>query len=164
MAFMRRDVNIGLLILIIVAAIVFSGFSVYYQTTFQNVSLEYKNKLEQLSKVSTELTKQKEELNTTYSLRVKAEQDRETLDTRYNEVRGENDQLIRDNTNLRLDLSGTKIELAVTQTDLENKRVQLAQSQADLAAANSKITSLNNDLDKVCVGYAAKNNGVEHEE
>ncbi|MBU3896298.1 hypothetical protein KKG36_03245, partial [Patescibacteria group bacterium] len=84
---MKKDVNFGLLVLIIASIILFSGFSVYYQTTFKDVSLEYKEKLEQLSKVTTELSTQKQALNETYSLRIKAEQDKKTLDSRYNEVR-----------------------------------------------------------------------------
>ena len=40
--------------------------------------MEYKEKLEQLSKVTTELSTQKQALNETYSLRIKAEQDKET--------------------------------------------------------------------------------------
>src|SRR3989344_5691679 len=108
MAFMKRDVNIGLLVLIIAAAIIFSSFSVYYQSTFKNVSLEYKNKLEQLGQTTTELSKQKQELNQTYSLRVKAEQDKNTLDAKYTEVRDENEQLSGDNTNLRLEVASTK--------------------------------------------------------
>src|SRR3989344_9653050 len=100
MAFMKRDVNIGLLILIIAAVIVFSSFSVYYQSTFKNVSLDYLNKLEQLNRVTSELSKQKQELNQTYSLRTKAEEDKKTLDVKYTEVRDENEQPSSDNTNM----------------------------------------------------------------
>ena len=155
MAFMKRDVNIGLLILIIAAVIVFSSFSVYYQSTFKNVSLDYQNKLEQLGQVTAELSKQKQELNQTYSLRVKAEEDRKTLDVKYTEVRDENQQLSGDNTNLRSEVSSTKNQLAEAQIELESKKVQLAQTQADLSAANSKISSLNSDLDDVCTALIA---------
>ncbi|MDP6265645.1 MAG: hypothetical protein QF584_02645, partial [Candidatus Woesearchaeota archaeon] len=78
MSFMKRDVNLGLLILIIVSIVLFSGFSVYYETSFKDVSLEYQEKLEQLSQVTKELVTKRQELNETYSLRVKAEQDKQT--------------------------------------------------------------------------------------
>ncbi|MAE42593.1 hypothetical protein CMO93_02385 [Candidatus Woesearchaeota archaeon] len=163
MAFMKRDVNIGLLILIIASIIVFSGFSVYYQTTFKDVSLEYQSKLEQLGTVTTELATQKQALNETYSLKKKAEQDREVLDVRYKDVRDENEKISTDNTNLRLEITNTKNDLGVAQSDLENKKVQLAQTQADLSDANSRISSLNSKLDEVCSSYTALNGEVEHD-
>ena len=160
---MKRDVNIGLLILIIASIIVFSGFSVYYQTTFKDVSLEYQSKLEQLGTVTTELATQKQALNETYSLKKKAEQDREVLDVRYKDVRDENEKISTDNTNLRLEITNTKNDLGVAQSDLENKKVQLAQTQADLSDANSRISSLNSKLDEVCSSYTALNGEVEHD-
>ena len=105
MAFMKRDVKLGLLILIIVSIVLFTGFSVYYQTTFQDVSLEYQEKLQQLGDVTQELSSKRIELNETYSLRVKAEQDREVLDVRYKDVSDEN-------SGLRSEILSTKLELA----------------------------------------------------
>src|SRR3989339_845138 len=107
MAFMKKDVNLGLLVLIIAAIIVFSGFTVYYQTSFRDISLDYKTKLEQLQQVTKDLTTQKKELNETYSLRQKAGQDRKALDSSYREVSDENDQLKNDNSNLRSELGST---------------------------------------------------------
>ena len=80
MTFMKKDVNLGLLVLIIASVLLFSGFSVYYQTAFKDVSLEYQEKLGQLSEVTEQLSSKRQELNETYSMRVKAEQDKQTLD------------------------------------------------------------------------------------
>ena len=162
MAFMKRDVNIGLLILIIASIIVFSGFSVYYQTTFKDVSLEYQNKLEQLGAVTKELTTQKQELNETYSVRKKAEEDRKVLDVRYKDVRDENEKISADNTNLRLEITSTKSELGEKTAKLSATENLLAQTQTSLSAANSKISSLNSKLDEVCVDYTTLNSGTEH--
>jgi chromosome segregation ATPase len=142
MAFMKKDVNLGLLILIVVSLLLFGGFSVYYQTTFKDVSLECKEQVEQLSDVTKQLSSKRQELNETYSLRVKAEQDKQTLDVRYNEVRGENDNLKSDNTNLRSEVSSTKSQLAEKTVELGTTKSLLAQTQASLSAANSEITSL----------------------
>ncbi len=139
MAFMKKDVNLGLLVLIIAAILVFSGFTVYYQTSFRDISLEYKTKLEQLQKVTKDLTTQKKELNETYSLKQKAEQDRKALDSGYREVRDENDQLKNDNSNLRLELSSTKSDLGEKTARLDATQNILAQTQVDLASANSKV-------------------------
>ncbi|MBW2976557.1 hypothetical protein KY347_03875 [Candidatus Woesearchaeota archaeon] len=149
MAFMRKDVNFGLMILIAVSILLFAGFSVYYQTTFKSVSLEYKDKLEQLSQVTSELASQRQMLNETYTLRVKAEQDKETLDARYNEVRGENENLKDDNTNLRSEVSSVKSQLAEKSAELDVTKNLLSQTQASLSAANSQISSLKSKADNL---------------
>ena len=155
MAFMKKDVNLGLLVLIIASIILFSGFTVYYQTTFKDVSLEYQNKLEQLSTVTQELATQKQALNETYSLRIKAEQDKETLDARYKDVSDENE-------NLRSELISTKSELAEKKVKLTATENLLSQTQASLSAANSEISSLKSrvsnlkeDIDRICTKLSA---------
>lgn len=163
MAFMKKDVNLGLLVLIIASIIMFSGFSVYYQTTFKDVSLEYKEKLEQLGKVTTELSTQKQALNETYSLRIKAEQDKKTLDSRYNEVRDENSNLLADNSNLRSEVSSTKSELGEKSAQLSATQSLLANVQSELSSEKSKVSSLNSKLDDVCDDYTTLNGGVEHD-
>jgi len=162
MAFMKRDVNFGLLILIIVSIVLFSVFSVYYQTTFQDVSLEYKTKLEQLSQVTSELGAKRQELNETYSLRVRAEEDKKVLDQRYKDVSDENVKLDADNANLASEVSSTKIQLAEKSSQLDATKTLLAQTQSSLSAANGEITALKSqrsnlkdDRDRICVKLIA---------
>jgi|TARA_B100000315_G_scaffold44591_1_gene39468 chromosome segregation ATPase len=160
---MKRDVNLGLLILIIVSIVLFSGFSVYYETSFKDVSLEYQEKLEQLSQVTKELVTKRQELNETYSLRVKAEQDKQTLDARYNEVRGENDQLSTDNTNLRSEVINIKSDLAEKSAQLDVTRNLLAQTQSQLSSAEAERDKYRSRWDTVCDAYTSLNGGVEHD-
>ncbi|MCH8003937.1 MAG: hypothetical protein IH934_04885 [Nanoarchaeota archaeon] len=162
MAFMKRDVNLGLLILIIVSIVLFSGFSVYYQTTFKDVSLEYQNKLNQLGQVTKELSSKRLELNETYSLRVKAEEDKKVLDQRFNDVRDENTRISADNTNLRSEVSSTKSQLAEKSSQLDATKTLLAQTQSSLSAANGEITALKSqrsnlkdDRDRICAKLIA---------
>ena len=65
MSVMKRDVNLGLLLLIVAALLMFSGFTVYYQTTFKKVSENYDAKLNELQKVSNELESKRSQLNET---------------------------------------------------------------------------------------------------
>ena len=162
MAFMRRDVNLTLLVLIIISIVIFAGFSVYYQTRFKDVSLEYKNKLEQLGKVTTELTTQKQQLNETYSLRVKAEEDKKTLDSRYRDASQENEQFRKDNDDLRAEITATKSQLGEKTAQLDATKGLLAQVQASLASANSEVSSLKSkvnglqdDVKRICTKLAA---------
>ena len=163
MAFMKKDVNLGLMVLIVASIILFSGFSVYYQTTFKDVSIEYQTKLDHLSQVTNELSSKRQELNETYSLRIKAEEDRKVLDSRYKDASIENDNLRSDNTNLRSEVSSTKSQLAEKSAKLAATENLLAQTQSSLSSANSKISSLNSKLDDVCDDYTPLNGGVEHD-
>ena len=142
MAFMKRDVNLGLLILIIVSIVLFSGFSVYYQTSFKDVSLEYQNKLDQLGQVTQELSSKRQELNETYSLKIRAEEDKKVLDERYKDASDENTKLNSDNTNLRLEVRSTKSKLTEKKFEHDATKTLLSQTQSSLSSANSEISSL----------------------
>lgn len=162
MAFMKKDVNFGLLLLIVATLLLFSGFTVYYQTNFKNVVAEYHDKLEQLQGVTTELSAEKEKLNETYQLRVKAEKDVKALDSQYRILSNERDQLESDRNKLQSELSTTKTTLAETQTKLgqtETKlsqtQTQLSQTQAELSSKKSKIDNLKDDIDALCATIAS---------
>lgn len=162
MAFMKKDVNLGLLLLIIATLLLFSGFTVYYQTNFKNVVTEYHDKLEQLEEVTTELGTEKTKLNETYQLRVKAEKDVEALDVQYRLLGDERDQLESDKNKLQVELSSTKTELAETETKLSQTQTILSQTQDSLRAANARISSLNDrmddledDIDALCANIAS---------
>jgi chromosome segregation ATPase len=147
MAFMRRDVNFGLLILIIATLILFSGFTVYYQTNFKNVVTEYNDKLEQLKKVTSDLESEKIKLNQTYQLRVKAERDMKALDTQYRLLSDERDQLENDKNKLQSELLATKATLSETEAKLSQTQTLLSQTQDSLKTANARISSLNSRID-----------------
>lgn len=164
MAFMKKDVNVVLLALIVVAILVFSGFTVYYQTTFQDVSLEYKNKLEQLQKVTSDLSTQKQQLNETYALRVKAEQDKKALDQSYKDLSDERNQLESDKASLETELITTKGDLAEKSVQLQSTQNQLASTVAELGSVKAQRDSYKNDLEEVCSDYTTLNSGTKHEE
>ena len=167
MAFMKKDVNLGLLILIVASIILFAGFSVYYQSTFKDISIDYKNKLDNLSKVTQELGIQKQRLNETYSMRVKAEQDIKTLDKNYREINDENEKLNTDNTNLRTEVSSTKSELGeksarleATQSLLGQKESELITVKSDRDAYKAQRDNYKTKKDNVCAYLTAQ--GLSH--
>jgi len=164
MAFMKKDVNVVLLFLIVASILVFSGFTVYYQTTFQDVSLEYKNKLEQLQKVTSDLSAQKQQLNETYALRVKAEQDKKALDQSYKDLSDERNQLESDKASLETELITTKGDLAEKSMQLQSTQNQLASTVAELGSVKAQRDSYKNDLEEVCNDYTTLNSGTKHEE
>lgn len=163
MAFMKKDINVVLLALIAASILIFSGFTVYYQTTFKDVSLEYKNKLEQLQKVTSDLSTQKQQLNETYALRVKAEQDKKALDQSYKDLSDERNRLESDKASLETELITTKGDLAEKSAQLQSTQNQLASTQAELGSVKARKDTLEKDLAEVCADYKTAT-GQVHEE
>ena len=163
MAFMKRNVNLGLLFLIVASLVLFTGFAVYYQTTLKSITIEYNTKLNDLQKVTKELGLQKTALNETYELKIKAERDRSALDSQYRDISDENLQLEKDKTSLMVEVAQTKSELGAAQTDLESKKTLLAKVQADLEIEKSRVSSLKDDIEDLCASIGDPE-GLIHEE
>src|SRR3989338_4693861 len=115
MGVMKRDVNLGLLLLIVAALIMFSGFTVYYQTTFKNVSKSFEIKLKELETITSELEAKRGALNETSTQLQLRKQQEESLSQKFTDVRSEKDQLEADKKKLELELASTKTTLAQTQ-------------------------------------------------
>jgi chromosome segregation ATPase len=162
MAFMKKDVNFGLLVMIIVSIALFSGFSVYYQTTFKDVSLEYQQKLEQLGQVTEELGDKRQELNETYSLRVKAEEDKRALDERYQDVSGENALLSSELISTKSDLAAKSSELVETKNSLARTQDSLDSAKMEVGSLKAKRDNLQSDKDELCTYLESQ--GLSHDE
>lgn len=148
MAIIKKDVNVGLLLLIVAALLMFSGFTVYYQTTFKNVSKSFETKLKELESVSKELESKRGQLNeTSIQLQLKKQKE-DDLSKKFTDVRGERDQLESDKKKLEVDLAATKGVLSATVAELEKIKSQLA-AQVQLAQElNRQVLNLKSDVDK----------------
>ena len=149
MAVMKKDVNLGLLLLIVAALLMFSGFTVYYQTTFKNVSKSFEIKIKELEGVSKELESKRGLLNeTSIQLQLK-QQKEEDLSAKFTDVRGERDQLTTDKKKLEGDLASTKANLASTSAQLANTQSQLAVTLTDLAKKTADLNNALSDITKL---------------
>lgn len=156
MSVMRRDVNLGLLLLIVAALIMFSGFTVYYQTTFKNLSATYNNQLQELGKVTKDLEEKRGALNETSVQLQLRQQKEEDLSKKFTDVRSERDQFESDKKKLDADLGSTKSSLSATLKELENTKTELDSTKSRLAAEiqlaqdlNSQVLSLKADVDRI---------------
>lgn len=160
MAVMKRDINLGLLLLIVAAIVMFSGFTVYYQTTFKNISNSYEIKLKELERVSKDLESKRGQLNeTNIQLQLKKQKE-EDLSKKYVDTESQRSQLETDKKKVELDLAGTKASLAATEGKLSQTQTQLA-AQIELAQQlNAQVISLKNDIDRF-KPYLAKYNCID---
>ena len=149
MAIMKRDVNLGLLLLIVAALLMFSGFTVYYQTTFKNISKNYDTKLKELEVVSKELDSKRGLLNET-SVQLQLNNQKEAdLSKKFVDTKSEKDQLEVDKKALQTELTSTKLTLAQTQTDLEQKKATINQLSVQIADMSNQILGLKADIDRL---------------
>ncbi len=149
MAVMKRDVNLGLLLLIVAALLMFSGFTVYYQTTFKNLSVTYQNELKALGTVTKELETKRGQLNESSIQLQLRKQKEEDLSKKFTDVRSERDQLETDKKKLEVELASTKSQLSATLADLSNTKNQLT-AQIKLAQdLNQQVLNLKSDVTRL---------------
>ena len=143
---MRRDVNIGLLLLIVAALLMFSGFTVYYQTTFKNLSTTYQNELKELDKTEKELESKRNALNeTSIQLQLKKQKE-EDLSKQFVDTKSDKDKLESDKKKLEVDLATTKAQLQSTSAQLSSTQNQLADQATKAAQLTTQVTSLQSQI------------------
>jgi chromosome segregation ATPase len=153
MTYMKRNVNLILLFLLIIMISSLVGLTTYYQTTFKVLSSNYKTKLAELEEITTNLQLEKSKLNQTYyQLQIKTERETD-LSTKYSTLRKIKEQLETEKASLEDELATTKSELSHKKIELTNVQLQLSQIQlqlmkleAELQTANDRITDLEEDL------------------
>jgi chromosome segregation ATPase len=149
MAIMKKDVNFGMFVLIIATLFVFAGFTSYYQSTFENLTSEYRIKLSELGLVTENLQEEKVKLNqTSLQLKIKAEREQD-LSNKYDDMRGIKEQLEVDKAALESDLAATKSDLATTSAELSTTKDSLVEKTAALSSALAEVDSLKSERDSL---------------
>ncbi|MBS3142378.1 hypothetical protein J4464_03235 [Candidatus Woesearchaeota archaeon] len=155
MNYFRRNVNLFLLFMIILLIASFTGFTIYYKNTYENLLTTYFELRQEHDKTAEELSLRRAQLNATleeFELKQEREQ---SLSTKYSDIRDVNAELANDLAGVRKDLSDTQGELATAKSDLASKEVtitDLNKQNSDLKTVNSALKS---DLDNVCDAYTA---------
>jgi len=138
MAIMKKDVNFVFFILIIATVVSFAGFTAYYQVSFRNINEEYNTKLAELNKVTKDLLEKKSVLLQTSTELDTTKKGREELGDKYNEVKGERDdlQIERDTLTEKLYQTKSQLEQKKAQVTQLSTRVTVAEAEADKFKAN----------------------------
>lgn len=146
MTYMKRNVNLILLFLLIIIISSLVGLTTYYQTTFKVLSSSYKTKLAELEEITTNLQTEKSKLNqTSYQLQIKT--DRETdLSTKYSTLRKIKEQLETEKAQLEGELATTKTDLAHKKIELTNVQLQLSQIQIQLATKEAELKDAQDEI------------------
>ena len=164
MSYIKRNVNIFLLLLVIIILGTLAGLTTYYQTTYKNLSISYGEKLNQLNELNYNLTAAKAQLaQLNEDLKVKSEVNKQ-FDVLYANISQYNDRLSTNyqTTKTELidyisklkksdtDLASTKEQLEVARTDLKHEMNYSAKLDIEIKSLKSDICGLKTRLNETC--------------
>ena len=140
MAYMKRNVNLGFFLLLVATLISLAGLSLYYQTTFKDLYVDYKGRIDDLKNVSSTLGTERTKLEqTSQELILKEEREKE-LSMQYTGLRTEKEKLENEKAKLQT-------QLAATTSELTQKRAELFTAQSNLATAQAELITTKTSLD-----------------
>jgi len=140
MGYLKRNINILLIIIAVIAVGYTLTVTTYYQSTFQNVTLKYYEQVEEYEQLISNFQEREQKLNETRFDLTRRTQDVSKLNVLYTDVVDERDTL-------ETDLSSTRSTLVSTESELSTKKIQLSNLQADLAVIEDKVDTLASRVD-----------------
>lgn len=155
--FMKKNVNMGLLFLLIATLVCFAAFAIYYQQTYLGLINEYENKTGEAKSLLDTLQYEKLRLNqTSYQLSVKSEREK-GLSTEYETVRTAKEKLELEKATLQSNLEVTKSDLAqkeaeltLTKNSLEAEKARVAEKETEISSLNSRVSQLTAEKNALC--------------
>lgn len=90
---LKRDININLLAIIILAVGVYIVSSVFYNQSVKSMQEDYEKKVEHLQEIEKRLTLKEEKINELLKSKDLIEKDKEILEKSYLEIQNENQDL-----------------------------------------------------------------------
>ena len=140
--FLKRDVNIKLVLIIVVLVAAIAVFSAFYQTKFKNISIDYENKTKQLEKITAKAV-----FGETKSFELAQQQDnikkdKEALEQNYKSIDTEN-------RGLKNELASTAAELAITKSQLSEARAKFDILQGRFNEVDQSLVNANDDISRL---------------
>lgn len=150
LAFLKKDMNLKLIFLILALIIAIAGFSIFYQNKFKGISTDYENKTQQLEKITAKAVSEEAKVQEISQQQENIKQDKEALESRYNEITSENQALKKDLDSIRLELEKTKSELADKTSMFNLLQTRFDQVEGSLIKANDEISMLSAKVKELC--------------
>ncbi|MBI2135410.1 hypothetical protein HYU09_05445 [Candidatus Woesearchaeota archaeon] len=91
--FLKKDVNMGLLFIVLLAVIMFVFSSVFYNKSINGMQEDYGKKVENLQEIEKRLMAKEERINELLKSKDLMEKDKEILEKSYLEIESENQDL-----------------------------------------------------------------------
>ena len=141
MAYMKRNVNLLLMILLLVVLLSMVILTTFYQSTYRNLTISYDEKTSALTELSQNFSSKLTELNRTTTQLQISSGDKQQLDSLYQ-------QLETDRNKLTVDLSSTKTRLSDTQNSLDTTEAELLDAKDQIFDQGEEIVLLNDQVSR----------------
>mgnify|MGYP001010063000 CR=1 FL=1 len=133
MAYLKRNINLLLLVLCVLLIGFTLSITSYSQNQFETITVQYYDRVNEYKGVIDELQDREQALNTTSFELTRKTQDSAKLNELYSSVEAERDDL--------------ELTLKATQTDLSQTKAQLSAAQSTISNRDVEIKLLTNDAD-----------------
>src|SRR3989344_420082 len=138
MAYLKKNVNMFLLLLFVIIIGGVAGLTTFYQTTYKDLSLNYEDQVAEIEKLLTDLNAERAKLNqTALQLDVKEERE-EQLSKEYTDVKQEKLK------KAAYDLKVTSEALANAQREANEFREKAASYKANYDRCQRQLSELQN--------------------
>lgn len=142
MSFMKKNVNMALLLVIVMMVLSFTGITTYYQSTYRNLSQSYGAKILEIQQLSQVLNVRGSELNKTYSeLQIRVA-DKTRFDKLYADLTNEKERL-------DADLAATRATLRNVQDELSTKELKLEEAYDKISDLQQKVNTYESQIDSL---------------
>ncbi len=147
MSFIKKNVNMALLLVILLIVFSFTVMTTYYQATYQNLSESYNVKLMEVEQLTQTLNIGRTELNKTYSeLQIRVA-DKARFDKLYGDLISEKERLDAELSSTRQTLKNTQDQLTTTQLKLDEAQGRINELQQSVETYQHRVNSLQAQID-----------------
>ena len=150
MAFLKKDMNLKLVFLILALVVAIAIFSTFYQTKLKDISTEYENKTEALEKITAKAVSEEAKVQEISQISEKVQKDKGAIEKSYTELKNENEALKTDKNNLQEELAKTKSELQDKIDKFNLLQNRFNQVEESLIEANDEISRLAAKIRNLC--------------
>ncbi len=146
MAYIKKSVNIVLLVLLALIIASFIGFTTYYEQVYKNISVEHNLKLSQVAELNKNVSTQKEELSKINTELQQKIRDKEKFDALYTDVVEEKDVLSAELSSTIASLKKTQADLETANEEIRSLNAEVKDLQGELDEKEEEISVLNNRI------------------
>jgi chromosome segregation ATPase len=154
MAFITKNANIILLLLIIFASIGLAASTVYFQDTLGDVNYRYDEKLDELNTIQADLeVKQKQLVNLVSELSLKETRETELTgkfvekEEKLSATEDELAETLNEKEKLERDISQLRNQVTSLNAQKADLEIEVSNLESDVSSWKSKYNSCDNDLD-----------------
>ncbi|MEK6968207.1 MAG: hypothetical protein AABX51_06255 [Nanoarchaeota archaeon] len=160
MAGIKKNVNFLLILLFLAVVTSMVGFTIYYQTSYKNLTSEYNQKVTELTLAQQNLSSQKENLKSTRTELELRVADKTKFENLYQELVTEKNKLDKDLSLTRGALASTQAQLSETLANLQKANSDLTNALKDLSSSKTLAAAYLKQKDNLCIQLKTYNSTV----